>query len=180
MLDCLAVDVLCDVSASVQGIKTLRTLPKLQITQKKSRLAPLARCSQRGDFGGQRENVHLLLAQRNSPRCDQNSARNLPKLSIFHPKFGPSVQHCQALLHSISTRPGSMWLDAVPYAPSLRLSDQAFQDTARVLMGVRTFSSFGNAWTCACGHTVEGDDVAHALGCNRLSWPRAKPPRRHR
>jgi hypothetical protein len=36
-------------------------------------------------------------------------------------------------------------------------------------MGVRTFSSFGNAWTCACGHTVEGDDVAHALGCNQLS-----------
>jgi hypothetical protein len=36
-------------------------------------------------------------------------------------------------------------------------------------MGVCTFSSFGNAWTCACGHTVEDDDGAHALGCNRLS-----------
>jgi hypothetical protein len=36
-------------------------------------------------------------------------------------------------------------------------------------MGVRTFSSFGNARTCACGHTMEDDDVAHALGCNRLS-----------
>jgi hypothetical protein len=29
--------------------------------------------------------------------------------------------------NSISSRPGSMWLDAVPYAPSLRLDDQSFQ-----------------------------------------------------
>jgi hypothetical protein len=36
-------------------------------------------------------------------------------------------------------------------------------------MGVCTFSSIGNAWTCACGHAVEDDYVAHALGCNRLS-----------
>jgi hypothetical protein len=75
----------------------------------------------------------------------------------------------RALLNSISSRPGSMWLDAVPYAPSLRLEDQSFQDAGRVRMGVRTFSSFGACWTCSCGHTVEDDDVAHALGCNRLS-----------
>jgi hypothetical protein len=62
-----------------------------------------------------------------------------------------------------------MWLDAVPYAPSLRLDDQSFQDAGRVRMGVRTISSFGTCWTCPCGHTVEGDDVAHAIGCNRLS-----------
>jgi hypothetical protein len=36
-------------------------------------------------------------------------------------------------------------------------------------MGVRTFSSFGNAWTCACGHVVEDDYIEHALGCNLLS-----------
>jgi hypothetical protein len=36
-------------------------------------------------------------------------------------------------------------------------------------MGVRTFVSFGACWTCSCGHTFEDDDVAHALGCNRLS-----------
>jgi hypothetical protein len=36
-------------------------------------------------------------------------------------------------------------------------------------MGVRMFSSFGACWTCSCGHTVEDDTVAHALGCNRLS-----------
>jgi hypothetical protein len=62
-----------------------------------------------------------------------------------------------------------MWLDAIPYAPSLRPDDHAFQDSACVRKGVRTFSSFGTSWTCACGHTVEGEDVAHALGCNRLS-----------
>jgi hypothetical protein len=36
-------------------------------------------------------------------------------------------------------------------------------------MRVHTFSSFGTCWTCSCGHTVEDDDVVHALGCNRLS-----------
>jgi hypothetical protein len=59
--------------------------------------------------------------------------------------------------------------DTVPYAPSLRLGDQAFQSSARVRMGVRTLSSSGNAWTCACGHTVEDSDVAHALGYSLLS-----------
>jgi hypothetical protein len=68
-------------------------------------------------------------------------------------------------LHSISTLLGVMWLDA----PSLRLDDQAFQDAVRALTGVRTFSSFGNAWTCACSHTVEDYDVAHTLGFNWLS-----------
>jgi hypothetical protein len=62
-----------------------------------------------------------------------------------------------------------MWLDAIPHTPSLRLGDHAFQDAARVRMGVRTFSSFCNVWTCACGHTVKDDDVAHARCCNRLS-----------
>jgi hypothetical protein len=61
-----------------------------------------------------------------------------------------------------------MWLDAVPDAPSLRLEYQSCQDADCVHMGVRTFSSFGTCWTCSCRHTVEDDDVAHALGCIRL------------
>jgi hypothetical protein len=35
-------------------------------------------------------------------------------------------------------------------------------------MGAHTFSSFCTCWTCSCGHTVENDDVVHALGYNRL------------
>jgi hypothetical protein len=50
----------------------------------------------------------------------------------------------QALRNSICSRPDSMWHDAVPYAPSLRLDDQSFEDVGRVRMGVRTFSSFGS------------------------------------
>jgi hypothetical protein len=49
------------------------------------------------------------------------------------------------------------------------LDDQSFQDAGRICMGVRTFASFGACWTCSCGHTVEDDVIAHALGCNRLS-----------
>jgi hypothetical protein len=62
-----------------------------------------------------------------------------------------------------------MWLDAVPYAPSLRLDDQSFQEAGRVRTGVRAFSSFGTCWTCSCSHPVEDDIVAHTLGCNRPS-----------
>jgi hypothetical protein len=32
-----------------------------------------------------------------------------------------------------------------------------------------TETRFPPVWTCTCGHTVEDNDVAHALGCNRLS-----------
>jgi hypothetical protein len=37
----------------------------------------------------------------------------------------------QARLNSFFIRPGSMWLDAVPYTLSLRLDDQPFQDAGR-------------------------------------------------
>jgi hypothetical protein len=50
-----------------------------------------------------------------------------------------------ALLNNISSRPGSMWLDAVPYAPALRLDVQSYQDEGRVRMGVRTFFSLARA-----------------------------------
>jgi hypothetical protein len=34
-----------------------------------------------------------------------------------------------------------MWLDAVPYAPSVCFDDQSFQDASRVRMGLRAFSA---------------------------------------
>jgi hypothetical protein len=36
-------------------------------------------------------------------------------------------------------------------------------------MGVHTFSSLGTFWTSSCGHAVGDDDLAHAIGFNRLS-----------
>jgi hypothetical protein len=53
------------------------------------------------------------------------------------------TNRARALLNGISSWPGSMLLDAVLYAPSLRMDDQSFLDAGRVRMGVRTFSSFG-------------------------------------
>jgi hypothetical protein len=64
-----------------------------------------------------------------------------------------------------------MWLDVIPYAPSLRLADQWFQEAGSVRSGGQSFSSFGTCWTCTCGHTDEKSDDAHALGCNQLSSP---------
>jgi hypothetical protein len=64
-----------------------------------------------------------------------------------------------------------MWLNVIPYAPSLRLADQWFQVAGSVRSGVQSFSSFGTCWTCTCGHTDDNNDDAHALGCNQLSSP---------
>jgi hypothetical protein len=75
----------------------------------------------------------------------------------------------RALLNNIFSRSGSMWLDAVPYVSSLRLVDQSFQDAGRLRAVVCMFSFFGTCGTCSCGNTVEDDEVAHALGCTRLS-----------
>jgi hypothetical protein len=72
-------------------------------------------------------------------RCALHTASQAELLRLY------PIDRAQALQSSILDQPGSMWLDAVPYAPSLRLSDQAFQAAARVRMGIRTFSSFGNA-----------------------------------
>jgi hypothetical protein len=49
------------------------------------------------------------------------------------------------------------------------LDDHAFKRAALLRMRLRTFSSFGNACTCACGHTVEDDDDVHTLGYDWLS-----------
>jgi hypothetical protein len=62
-----------------------------------------------------------------------------------------------------------MWLDAVPYATSLCLDNQSFQDDGRARMGVGSISSFGPCWTCSGCQIVEKEDVAHALGCYQLS-----------
>jgi hypothetical protein len=59
--------------------------------------------------------------------------------------------HNRALLHSLSSYPGSTWLDTLPVAPCLRLDDQAFQDDAGMRLGVRDFTSVSQAWHCGCG-----------------------------
>ena len=75
----------------------------------------------------------------------------------------------QALLLSSETRQGNLWLNASTSIPSLRLPDQAFQDNARLLLGVNTFSSAPCPWVCTCGTTVDGNDVQHAFACPKLS-----------
>jgi hypothetical protein len=57
----------------------------------------------------------------------------------------------------------------LPVVPSVRLDDQSFQDNARIRLGVRNFTTMSQAWRCTCGQLVDGDDVAHALGCRSLN-----------
>jgi hypothetical protein len=73
---------------------------------------------------------------------DAHTAANRAELTSLWP-----TDRARALLDSISRRPGSMWLDAVPFAPSVSLDDQSFQDSGRVRMGARMFSSFSSCWT---------------------------------
>jgi hypothetical protein len=61
----------------------------------------------------------------------------------------------QALCHSISTRPNSLWLDAVTDATCLLLEDQSFQGGALIRMSVYMISSLGNGWKpCLLRHCV--------------------------
>jgi hypothetical protein len=91
MLHCPADDAcefVCDVSAAVQRIKTLKSLPKTQITQEKIPLAPLAFWSQRGDSGGLLTNARLTPRSCSSPTGVIRAAtRNLrgicPKKKFF-------------------------------------------------------------------------------------------------
>jgi hypothetical protein len=71
--------------------------------------------------------------------------------------------------------PGSMWLDAMPYAPFLRLDDKSIQNSGSICMGVRTCFSFVTCWTCPCGHTVKEDDITHALGCKPAQQSLSEP-----
>jgi hypothetical protein len=79
----------------------------------------------------------------------------------------PGDRDCD-LLHSLSSCPCSKWLDTLPVVPSSRLNDQAFQDDARIRLWVRKFTTMLRSWHC-CGQLVDGDDVAHALGCCKLN-----------
>ena len=75
----------------------------------------------------------------------------------------------RAHYHSISSRPASMWLETLPVAPPLHLSDQAFKDNARIRLGVKAFTTTHEPWLCTCGQRITDDDVAHALSCSKLA-----------
>jgi hypothetical protein len=82
-------------------------------------------------------------------------------------KLKPGI-HFLAVLHSLSSYPGSKWLDTLSIVAFLRLDDQAFQDNARIPLRVHN-SIMPHAWNCKCGQLVHGDEVAHTLGCDSLN-----------
>ena len=51
-------------------------------------------------------------------------------------------------LHSLASRPGNMWLDTLPTIPKFCIPDQAFQDNARMNLGIRTFTGSRQGWHC--------------------------------
>ena len=79
----------------------------------------------------------------------------------------------QARLHSVSSAPGSAWLEAIPYAPQLRIPCTAFCASAQLRLGVVGSSTSGPAAIChVCGESVKGNDLRHALCCRAFSGTR--------
>ena len=75
-------------------------------------------------------------------------------------------QQDMARLRSCACRPASMWLDALPVAPTLQLTDADFVYAARYRMGAAYLPTNHPPVTCFCGTRLLPGDQHHALICD--------------
>ena len=81
-------------------------------------------------------------------------------------------QRDQARLHSVSSAPGSAWLQAIPYHPTLCIPDFAFQIAAKLRLGATALFPTAPAAPCpSCRCPLQGNDLVHALSCNHRTGP---------
>jgi hypothetical protein len=62
-----------------------------------------------------------------------------------------------------------MWLDALPVAPALQLSDADFVCAARHRLGIANMPANAPAVQCFCNECVQPGNLDHAMTCNTLS-----------
>ena len=74
-----------------------------------------------------------------------------------------------ARLRSCACGPASMWLDSLPTAPSLQLSDADFICAMRHRLGISQMPANAPSVQCFCKEHVQPGNVDHALTCNSLS-----------
>ena len=74
-----------------------------------------------------------------------------------------------ARLRSVSCRPASAFLDALPVAPTLRLSDRDFRSALQLRLGLLEVLSAAIGLTCGCKRKLCETDAEHALLCKLLS-----------
>ena len=80
---------------------------------------------------------------------------------------GDSLQHEVALarLRSVACRASGAWLDALPVAPTLRLSDRHFRSAMQLRLGLLQMRSDAVGRTCGCNRVLQATDAEHALLC---------------
>ena len=84
---------------------------------------------------------------------------------------GDSLQHQQAVarLRSVACRASGAWLDALPVAPTLRLSDSHFRSAMQLRLGLLQMLAAAVGLSCGCKRVLQATDAEHALLCDLLS-----------
>mgnify|MGYP006924560012 CR=1 FL=1 len=87
---------------------------------------------------------------------------------------GWSAQALQARarLHSVATGAGSMWLEALPTSPRLRISNPDFELALQLRLGLVTMPTDAPSVRCECTMQLQPHDIDHAMTCRSLGSAR--------
>ena len=78
-------------------------------------------------------------------------------------------ERAAARLRSCACRESAIWLDTLPVAPSLQLSNVDFAFSLRHRCGISPMHVNARGVTCKCGQFILPDDLDHAMTCKSLS-----------
>jgi hypothetical protein len=81
-------------------------------------------------------------------------------------------QHDLARLRSCACGPASMWIDALPVAPTLQLSDADFIFAGRHRLGAAYMPANAPAVQCFCKEQVQTGNKDHPMTCDTISGVR--------
>ena len=74
-----------------------------------------------------------------------------------------------ARLLACACRQSAIWLDTLPMAPALQLSNRDFICAMRHRLGITQLPANAVAHHCWCNHPLQADDTDHAMACPALS-----------
>ncbi len=115
----------------------------------------------------------MPLAQRKLTRAlaDADAEEVLERVEarVARPAEATLALQTLARLRSVACRPASAFLDALPVAPTLRLSDRDFRSALQLRLGLLEVLSAAVGLTCGCNRKLRETDAEHALVCKLLS-----------
>jgi hypothetical protein len=74
-----------------------------------------------------------------------------------------------ARMHSCACRPASIWLETLPLAEPLRLTDSDFIGSMRHRLGLTQLPANAPGVRCSCGRHMQAGDTDHAMTCRSLA-----------